>query len=66
MSEDDPAARPRRRSFSAEYKLGILAEYEADTSACRATASICLAASRTISSSTEPLAPGLTYADIGI
>jgi transposase len=29
VSEDDPAARPRRRSFSAEYKLGILAEYEA-------------------------------------
>src|SRR5438105_2254367 len=29
---------------------------QADTSACRATASICLAASRTISSSTEPLA----------
>src|SRR5712671_2531615 len=29
---------------------------EADTSAYRATASICLAASRTISSSTEPLA----------
>src|SRR5258706_2125814 len=29
---------------------------QADTSACSATASICLAASRTISSSTEPLA----------
>src|ERR1700730_9175544 len=29
---------------------------QAGTSACRATASICLAASRTISSSTEPLA----------
>jgi transposase-like protein len=29
VSEDNPAARPRRRSFSAEYKLGILAEYEA-------------------------------------
>lgn len=25
---DDPAARPRRRQFSAEYKLGILDEYE--------------------------------------
>jgi transposase len=25
----DPAARPRRRVFSAEYKLAILAEYEA-------------------------------------
>jgi transposase len=29
VGNDDPAARPRRRSFSAEYKLGILAEYEA-------------------------------------
>ena len=25
---DDPAARPRRRQFSAEYKLGILEEYD--------------------------------------
>lgn len=24
----DPAAKPKRRQFSAEYKLGILAEYE--------------------------------------
>jgi transposase len=31
VSDDDPAAKPRRRSFSAEYKLGILAEYEALT-----------------------------------
>ena len=29
VGNDDPAARPRRRSFSAEYKLGVLAEYEA-------------------------------------
>ena len=29
MDESDPAARPRRRSFSAEYKEGILAEYDA-------------------------------------
>jgi transposase-like protein len=29
MDEPDPAARPRRRSFSAEYKEGILAEYDA-------------------------------------
>jgi transposase len=29
VPESDPAARPRRRSFSAEYKLAILAEYEA-------------------------------------
>ena len=28
---DDPAAKPRRRSFSAEYKLGVLAEYESLT-----------------------------------
>jgi transposase-like protein len=28
VGDDDPAAKPRRRSFSAEYKLGILAEYE--------------------------------------
>lgn len=27
--DDDPSARPRRRVFSAEYKLGILAEYDA-------------------------------------
>jgi transposase-like protein len=25
---DDPAARPRRRQFSAEYKLGVLEEYD--------------------------------------
>jgi transposase-like protein len=31
VSDVDPAARPRRRQFSAEYKLGILAEYEALT-----------------------------------
>ena len=29
VSEIDPAARPQRRRFSAEYKLAILAEYEA-------------------------------------
>jgi transposase-like protein len=29
VSDPDPAARPRRRSFSAEYKAGILAEYDA-------------------------------------
>jgi transposase len=29
VSDDDPAARPRRRRFSAEYKAKILAEYEA-------------------------------------
>jgi transposase len=28
MGNDDPAARPRRRQFSAEYKLGILDEYD--------------------------------------
>jgi transposase len=28
VSTDDPAARPRRRQFSAEYKLGILDEYD--------------------------------------
>src|SRR6266568_1783743 len=33
VSEDDPAAKPRRRSFSAGYKLDILAEYEALTDA---------------------------------
>ena len=29
VSDDDPAARPQRRRFSAEYKAKILAEYEA-------------------------------------
>lgn len=29
MADHDPAARPRRRVFSAEYKLAVLAEYEA-------------------------------------
>ena len=29
VDEPDPAARPRRRSFTAEYKAGILAEYDA-------------------------------------
>ncbi len=29
VDEPDPAARPRRRSFSAEYKAQILAEYDA-------------------------------------
>jgi transposase len=29
MDEPDPAARPRRRSFTAEYKQRILAEYDA-------------------------------------
>ena len=29
VDEPDPAARPRRRSFSAEYKARILDEYEA-------------------------------------
>lgn len=28
VAEEDPAARPRRRVFSAEYKLAILAEYD--------------------------------------
>ena len=28
MDEPDPAARPRRRTFSAEYKERILAEYD--------------------------------------
>ena len=28
MPEDDPAARPKRRQFSADYKLAILEEYE--------------------------------------
>jgi transposase len=27
--EQDPAPRPKRRTFSAEYKLGIVAEYDA-------------------------------------
>ena len=30
-SDHDPAPRPRRRSFSAEYKAAILAEYESLT-----------------------------------
>jgi transposase len=29
VADVDPAARPRRRVFSAEYKLAILAEYDA-------------------------------------
>lgn len=29
MDEPDPAARPRRRTFTAEYKAGILDEYDA-------------------------------------
>jgi transposase len=29
VDEPDPAARPRRRSFTAEYKAQILAEYDA-------------------------------------
>ena len=29
VAEVDPAARPRRRQFSAEYKLAVLAEYDA-------------------------------------
>jgi hypothetical protein len=29
VADVDPAARPRRRVFSAEYKLAILAEYAA-------------------------------------
>jgi len=28
MGNDDPVAKPRRRQFTAEYKLGILDEYE--------------------------------------
>jgi transposase-like protein len=31
VGNEDPAAMPRRRQFSAEYKLGILAEYESLT-----------------------------------
>ena len=29
VADPDPAARPRRRHFSAEYKLAVLAEYDA-------------------------------------
>jgi len=29
VAVDDPAARPRRRTFSAEYKLAVLADYDA-------------------------------------
>ena len=29
VDEPDPAARPRRRSFTAEYKAAILDEYDA-------------------------------------
>ena len=29
VADDDPAARPRRRVFTAEYKLAVLAEYDA-------------------------------------
>jgi len=29
VADDDPATRPRRRVFSAEYKIAILAEYDA-------------------------------------
>jgi transposase len=29
VDESDPAARPRRRSFTAEYKAGILDQYDA-------------------------------------
>ena len=29
VADPDPAARPRRRQFSAEYKLAVLAEYDA-------------------------------------
>jgi transposase len=28
VADDDPAARPRRRAFSAEYKLSILEQYD--------------------------------------
>ena len=28
VGDDDPAAKPKRRRFSAEYKLAILEEYE--------------------------------------
>jgi transposase len=31
VTSDDPAARPRRRTFSAEYKLAVVAEYDACT-----------------------------------
>ena len=33
VGDDDPAAKPRRRRFSAEYKMRILAEYDALTDA---------------------------------
>ncbi|GAC1650210.1 MAG: hypothetical protein NVS9B11_23360 [Candidatus Dormibacteraceae bacterium] len=29
MAANDPAARPRRRTFTADYKLAVLAEYDA-------------------------------------
>lgn len=28
VADDDPAARPRRRAFTAEYKLAILEQYD--------------------------------------
>ena len=31
VTSDDPAARPRRRRFTAEYKLAIVAEYDGCT-----------------------------------
>ena len=31
MADDDPAARPRRRVFTAAYKLAVLEQYEAAT-----------------------------------
>ena len=31
VTSEDPAARPRRRRFTAEYKLAIVAEYDACT-----------------------------------
>jgi transposase-like protein len=33
VTSDDPAARPRRRRFTAEYKLAIVAEYDGCTDA---------------------------------
>lgn len=33
VSSEDPAARPRRRRFTAEYKLAIVAEYDGCTDA---------------------------------
>ena len=33
VTSEDPAARPRRRRFSAEYKLAIVAEYDGCTDA---------------------------------